>query len=217
MRRSRGFSVLEVLVSIAILAMLTGALLAFGMGLGDRRDRLMREGERAAVLARVFDRLERASLSALGPVRTGVDWAEVDGRGVWPSAEGVAGPIGPVDYAGRLSFSAASRELVWQEVGPSGQTIELRATDIEAVRVDRFEDLALTRGATPPVRVRVWLRALGLPEEEADGAAEQPVAAGPLEPIGRPADFVRTVSAREALPSASEPAPEPEPERERAP
>lgn len=195
----RGFSVLEVLVSIAVLALLTAALMAFGLGLGERRDRLVREGERAAVLSRVFERLERAALVTPGPVRSGEDWVEVPGRGVWPSLEEGQGPIGPSDFVGRLSYSAVDRELVWQETGGGGQSFELRATDIEAVRVDRFEDLAVAGGSTPPLRVRVWLRPIGLPQDPDDSLAGVPLEGGPeavpmpAEPVGRPADFVRTV------------------------
>lgn len=199
MNGRRGFTMLEVMVSIAILALLTAALLAFGLRLGDRRDRVMFEGERAATLSRVFNRMERAALGAQEPLRWGEDWLEIDSRGVWPSFEGGAGPIGPVEVAGRLSYSAGERELLWEEVGPGGRRIELRAADIEALRVDRFEDLPLARGAAAPLRVRVWLRPLGLPETDGrtrneDGGLDAPRGGvGPMEPVGRPADFVRAV------------------------
>ncbi|MFI4882315.1 MAG: type II secretion system protein J [Phycisphaerales bacterium JB064] len=162
MRRvPRAFTILEVMISIAILAMLTAALMTFGFSLGERRDRLMREGERGAMLSRVMDRVERVSASARRPASTGSSWLEIKGRGVWPEAGESGVPAGPVGFTGRLEFSRDEGELVWRETSELGEEVELVIGDVEAVLVDRFDDLVTTSGSRPPVRVSIWLAAVG--------------------------------------------------------
>ncbi len=174
--RAGGFTMLEVMISIAILALLSAALITFTFGLGGRRDRLTREGERGAMLARVLDRLERTASSAEEPASIGSDWLEVDGRGVWPAADRAGVPAGTVGYTGRLKFSPDRKELAWRERAETGGEVELLVGDIEAVLVDRFDDLVTTLGSRPPVRVCVWLAPVGrvvprVEEEDApDGA-----------------------------------------------
>ncbi|GIW73977.1 MAG: hypothetical protein KatS3mg103_0499 [Phycisphaerales bacterium] len=148
------------MVSIAILALLSAALMGFAFGLGGRRDRLVDEGQRAEALARVVERLERAVAGAHGPVRTGGDWVEVVGRAVWPSVE--AGKVGlPGELSARLGYEPGRRRLVWHEQGPQGEAMELVVPGVEAVAVDRFEEVVTATGSRPPVRVRVWLEAPG--------------------------------------------------------
>ncbi|UYV11805.1 MAG: prepilin-type N-terminal cleavage/methylation domain-containing protein [Phycisphaera sp.] len=159
--RQRGFTMLEVMVSIAILSVLSAALITFGFGLAGRRDRLVREGERGAVLARVLDRLERTTASAEEHARHGEDWLELSGRGVWPATDRAGVPAGPVGYSARLSYSKYTGELAWRESTDSGETVELVVGDIEAVLVDHFDDLVTTSGSQPPLRVCVWLAPTG--------------------------------------------------------
>lgn len=175
MTRSRGaggFTILEVMVSIAILALLVSALLAFGFGLGSRRDRLIREGERGATLARVVERVERLGSTARRPASLGDHWLEIRGRAVWPELGGSGVPAGPEACTGRLEFSADERQLVWRETNERGGALELVVPEIEAVLMDRFEDLALASGARAPVRVSLWLGAVG----NAPPARDEPAA-----------------------------------------
>ena len=163
-RSPRAFTILEVMVSIAILSMLTAALMAFSFGLGERRDRLMREGERGAMLARVMDRLERTASTSRRPARTGAQWLEISGRGVWPAAVGPGArgvPAGPGGVACRLEFDRDARSLTWRETSDAGEEMTLTIGDVEAVLVDRFDDLVTASGSQPPVRVSIWLAAVG--------------------------------------------------------
>ena len=172
MRRARAFTILEVMVSIAILALLASALMAFSFGLGDRRDRLMREGERGAMLARVVDRLERAASTARRAAGTGERWLEVSGRGVWPTGGQPGVPTGPVGFTGRLEFVPDSGELVWRETSEDGEELMLIVPGVEAVLVDRFDDLVTASSGRPPVRVSIWLAGLGEPAPTAAAAAD---------------------------------------------
>lgn len=160
-RAPRAFTILEVMVSIAILAMLTAALMTFGFGLGERRDRLMREGERGAMLSRVMDRLERTAATSRGPAKTGEDWLEVSGRGVWPASSASGGPAAPVGVACRLEFDRDAGRLTWRETSDAGEEMTLTIGDVEAVLVDRFDDLVTASGSRPPVRLSIWLAAVG--------------------------------------------------------
>jgi len=155
------FTIMEVMVSIAILAMLVSALLTFSFGLGARRDRLVREGDRGATLARVMDRLERLASTSRSQASTGSDWLEVAGRGVWPEATRSGVPAGPVECTGRLSFDAEPGELTWREQSAGGSSFELVVADVEAVLIDRFDDLVTSAGAQPPIRVSIWLAPVG--------------------------------------------------------
>ncbi len=155
--RTCGFTMLEVMISIAILAMLSAALITFGFGLAGRRDRLVREGDRSAVLARVLDRIERTASSAEEDARHGEDWLELSGRGVWPATDRAGVPAGPVGYTGRLRYTKDTGELTWREAAETGESVELVVGDIEAVLVDHFDDLVTTSGSRPPLRVCVWL------------------------------------------------------------
>lgn len=185
MRRihARGFTMLEVMISIAILALLSAALITFGFGLAGRRDRLVREGERGAVLARVLDRVERAAGSAEEHARHGEDWLELSGRGVWPAADRAGVPAGPVGYTGRLSYSQYTGELVWREATENGESVELVVGDIEAVLVDHFEDLVTMSGSQPPLRVCVWLARPGWEPPTPDDPEAVGEDGEPLEPV----------------------------------
>jgi|GEM_PF-5737515 len=165
---------LEVMISIAILAMLSAALITFGFGLAGRRDRLVREGDRGAVLARVLDRIERTAASAEVNARHGEDWLELSGWGVWPVADRAGVPAGPVGYTGRLSYSQYTGELVWREATDGGESVDLVVGDIEALLVDHFDDLVTMSGSQPPLRVCIWLARPGW----------EPTPAEDLEPIG---------------------------------
>jgi type II secretory pathway pseudopilin PulG len=173
---------LEVMISIAILAMLSAALITFGFGLAGRRDRLVREGDRAAVLARVLDRVERTVASAEEPARNGEDWLELSGRGVWAATDRAGVPVGPVGYAGRLSYDKDTGELSWREVAESGDSVELVVGDVEAVLVDRFDDLVTTSGSQPPLRVSVWLARPGWEPEAAEDVEPIDEGGEPVEP-----------------------------------
>lgn len=178
--RCRGFTMLEVMISIAILSILSAALITFGFGLAGRRDRLVREGDRGAVLARVLDRVERTAASAGEHARHGEDWLELSGRGVWPATDRAGVPAGPVGYSGRLSYSKYTGELVWREATDSGETVELVVGDIEAVLVDHFDDLVTSSGSQPPLRVCVWLAPTGW----------EPTPPEDLEPIGEDGELI---------------------------
>lgn len=147
---------LEVMIAIAILAVLSAALITFTFGLAGRRDRLVREGERSAMLARVLDRVERLAATAPDHARHGEDSFELRGRGIWPAAGRSGVPAGPSDVTGRLSFSEDAQEITWRET--SGvESVELVVTDIEAIYVDRFDELVTASGSRPPLRLCVWL------------------------------------------------------------
>lgn len=214
MTRRRGFTMLEVMVSIAILAILSAALITFTFGLGGRRDRMVREGERAAMLARVLDRVERAASVSPGHGGHGTDWLEVEGRGVWPAAGRAGVPAGPVGFTGRLSFAKDAGELTWVERTEAGDSMELVVGDVEAVLVDHFDDLVTTSGSRPPLRVCVWLAPVGQRASEPEPMDELAEAALPDgEPAlmmeeellpERPADLVFVVAGPMV---ASEPGP----------
>lgn len=197
---------LEVMIAIGILAILSAALITFTFGLAGRRDRLVREGERAAMLARVLDRVERVAAASSERARHGEDWFELSGRGVWPAAGRAGVPAGPVGYSGRLGFDKDAGELTWTETSDAGETVELVVADIEAVLVDRFDDLVTASGREPPLRVFAWLAPVdrqrqtpeagdaagGGPGAEMDQAMELP-GLEELELPERPADFVYVV------------------------
>ena len=145
------------MVSIAILAVLTSALMTFGFGLADRRDRLVREGERGASLARVLERLERLASTSRRPARFGDTWLDVQGRGVWPASGEAGVPAMPVECIARLEFDPDALELTWRETNPLGDEMVLVVRDVEALWIDRFEDVVTTSGGQPPVRLSLWL------------------------------------------------------------
>lgn len=204
--RTGGFTMLEVMISIAILAILSAALITFGFGLAGRRDRLVREGDRGAVLARVLDRVERTASSAESVARHGEDWLELSGRGVWPVSDRAGVPAGPVGYTGRLSYSRSTGELVWRESTDVGGTMELVVVGIEAVRVDQFDGLVTMSGSEPPLRVCVWLARPGWEPASAVGMEATGSGVEPFEPDAmfddleeaelpdRPADIVFVVA-----------------------
>lgn len=177
--RARGFTMLEVMIAIGILVILTAALITFTFGLAGRRDRLVREGERGATLARVLDRLERVAATSSEQARHGDDWLELQGRGVWPAAGRAGVPAGPVGFTGRLSFAEGAGELAWTETSVTGESIELVVTDIEAVWVDHFEDLVTASGSRPPLRVSLWLAPVGRGATGGDEAEDELAAMAP--------------------------------------
>lgn len=158
--RRRGFTMLEVMIAIGILAVLSAALITFTFGLAGRRDRLVREGERSAMLARVLDRVERLAATAPDHARHGEDSFELRGRGVWPAAGRSGVPAGASDVAGQLSFSEDAEEITWRETS-GGESVELVVTDVEAVYVDHFEELVTASGSRPPLRLCIWLAPVG--------------------------------------------------------
>lgn len=171
--RSRsGFTMLEVMIAIAILAVLSAALITFTFGLAGRRDRLVREGERSAMLARVLDRVERLAATAPNHARHGGDSFELRGRGIWPAAGRSGVPAGPSDVTGRLSYSEDDQQITWRETR-GGESVELVVTDIEAIYVDHFDELITASGSQPPLRLCVWLAPVGREREtDAEELAE---------------------------------------------
>jgi prepilin-type N-terminal cleavage/methylation domain-containing protein len=201
---ARGFTMLEVMISIAVLAILSAALITFTFGLGGRRDRMVREGERGAMLARVLDRVERAASTAHDHAGHGPDWLELEGRGVWPAAGRAGVPAGPVGFTGRLAFAKDAGELTWTETTEAGDSMALVVRNIEAVVVDHFDDLVTASGSQPPLRVCVWLapvgRAAPQPQEE-DAPDGEAMPGDPSAPLmdedalpERPADVVFVVA-----------------------
>ncbi|MEQ8318603.1 MAG: type II secretion system protein [Phycisphaerales bacterium] len=196
--RVRGFTMLEVMIAIGILAVLSAALITFTFGLAGRRDRLVREGERSAMLARVLDRVERLAATASHHARHGEDFFELRGRGIWPAAGRSGVPAGASDVTGRLSFSEDAEEITWRETSGS-ESVELVVTDVEAVYVDHFEELVTASGSRPPLRLCIWLAPVDRqrqvdPEEELDErfAPERSLFDEPELPE-RPADVVFVV------------------------
>ena len=213
---------LEVMIAIAILAVLSAALITFTFGLAGRRDRLVREGERSAMLARVLDRVERLAATAPDHARHGEDSFELRGRGIWPAAGRSGVPAGPSDVTGRLSFSEDAQEITWRETS-GGESVELVVTDIEAIYVDRFDELVTASGSRPPLRLCVWLAPVDRQreadaEELADAALESGLSPerslfDELELPERPADVVFVVGdpLGKALGGGSQPAPADDP------
>lgn len=195
---------LEVMIAIGILVILSAALITFTFGLAGRRDRLVREGERAATLARVMDRVERLAATSSERARHGEDWLELSGRGVWPAAGRAGVPAGPVGYSGRLGFDKDAGELTWTETSDAGDTVELVVADIEAVLVDRFDDLVTASGSEPPLRVFAWLAPVDRQRPAIEAGDRSVAEIDPamdipgleeLELPERPADFVFVVGA----------------------
>ncbi len=182
--RRHAFTIMEVMVSIAILSLLVSALMTFGFGLADRRDRLVREGDRSATLARVMDRIERLVSTAVDQPRVGTETLQIVGRGVWPQSGRAGVPAGPVRCTGRLSFDADAMELSWQETSDTGEEFELLVSDVQAIYIDRFEELVTTSGAQPPIRLSLWLAPVG---DEAqlvvDNLEDDPFAIDEFEPL----------------------------------
>ncbi|MEQ9096827.1 MAG: type II secretion system protein [Phycisphaerales bacterium] len=198
-----GFTMLEVMVAIGILVVLSAALITFTFGLAGRRDRLVREGERAAMLARVLDRVERIAATAPDHARHGDDWLELRGRGVWPAVGRAGVPAGPMDFTGRLAFSEDAGELTWTETNSRGESVELVVTDVQAVLVDHFDDLVTASDRQPPLRVCLWLAPVGVARAPADReSSEMPAPQPEMEMPGldeallpeRPADVAFVVA-----------------------
>lgn len=182
MRRC-GFSLLEVVLGLAILSLLAASVLAFTYGVGERRQRLAYEGRRLEALSRVMDRLERAAAGAVEPPTISGGTLEVESAGVWPALGSAGVPVSPEPFTGRLRF--ARGELRWGERSEDGRTLELAVAGVQAVAFSRFRGTAVGRGSGGPVRVSIWLapyepEPVTLTTDQPPDAAQDAIADAPM-------------------------------------
>ncbi|MEO1008176.1 MAG: type II secretion system protein [Planctomycetota bacterium] len=222
-RSGRGLTLLEVIVAIGLLALLSGSILAFSYGLGQRRERLAIEGARLAAIDRILDRVEMVAGSATSSATPRGDTLALSGRAVWPVAPARGLPVAPADISAELRYDAEAGELRWRE-SAAGGTMELAAGGIEHVLLDGFEDLDAPRGARLPARVCIWLAAievddgvtLSTDEDPLGGPPEDDLPLAPFDGLddedelpARPPDIVRAVLPLPAPPRRDAPALEP--------
>lgn len=195
-RARRAFSLLEMLVAIALLAVLLGAVYAFTWNLFDRETRTLDEAAKSEASTTLFDRLEADLMSAVastgdGPgLVGGTERISIAHNGVLPGS-----PIAP--YADlqttTMSFDARTRRVTVTRTESSGSEADGDEAIPVPVRALRFryhdgrgwsDRFTSTRGLPAAVELAIWF---GEERDEAEGDADfDDFGAGPLgdEPAG---------------------------------
>lgn len=193
----RAFTLLEVLLAIALVAVLAGGVVSFLFGMLERREALTTESERRAVAGVVFEEVEGMlattmvtdSRGGAGIVGTGTTLT-VRGRGV-PVVAGAGARSGIGDEVGvEFAFDAASGEVRGTRLGPAGGTAEVVGGGAQSLRI-RYHDGREWRSEFDSAKAGVLPRAveISLWFGEADAEAEPP---------RRAPDRVRTIAVPDA-------------------
>lgn len=128
-RRGRAFTLMEVLLAVALAAGLAGAVMSFAWSLLDRRAALVEHGRRARGASLVLDRIERDLVGAMVAARGGEAGVRGTGtglrvlsRGVWLGGQG---DDRAADLQGsEIRFDAAAGRIVgrrWAGAEASGE------------------------------------------------------------------------------------------------
>ncbi len=187
--RQKGFTLLEVMVSLSLIALLTGAVMSFLWTLSARQAALGRASAEAQAADTLFDRIEGDLLGGIaGDPRLG---AGIDGtatrlrlltRGV-DLADGGVGDLQEAVFA----FSGGTLSLSRRPIGPGAEdtaaTAHPLADGLSRVRfryfdgrewVSRFNSATLRR-LPAAIEVELWRAGRG-PAPDSAGAAEAPSA-----------------------------------------
>ena len=177
-RRRGGFTLMEVLLALALAAGLAGAVMSFAWNLLDRRAALVEHARRTRGGAAVLDRIERDLIGAMVSARDGTAGVEgtatsvrVLSRGVWLSGDREGAPS---DLQGsEIRLDAGAGRIVGRRwAGPdAGGDEEVVAGGVRRVRLrylrgrEWVETFDSAREGTLPaaVEVAVWF---GEPEVE---------------------------------------------------
>jgi prepilin-type N-terminal cleavage/methylation domain-containing protein len=223
MKRTRGFTLLEVLLALGLIAMLAGGVMGFLLTLLNRRDGMNQRLVDAQSGAALLDRIESDILCGLAG--DGGSGAGISGtttslhvltRGVaLPVEPGMSGASKAGDRQGsEYVFDAASgvlRARRWMSgEGTAAGEFEVVSGHLEAVRLSYFDgetwrgsfDSAAADGLPVAVEVAIWF---GVPRPPEDGpvaspesgdtteAADASVAAKPSAPPRREPDRIRVI------------------------
>lgn len=171
-RGHNAFTLVEVLVSLALLAVLSGVLLGFGAGLSERRARVQRVSEVQGGLDMVFHAIDHALTAA-----------DANAGGVSVSASGVSITSRAITTGERteefgtlsVSFDAGTRELTLENSRLGGRRV-VAGVERAEFRAETGSGWGAYSGSGLPraVEVSVWL------------SSEGPVEAAEADPLEEP-------------------------------
>lgn len=174
---TRGFSLLEALVGVAIATAFLGAIAVFTTNLGDSRARLARSSREIECAETVFSAIERACASAVvsgGPQGAGIVGNEASVR-IVRSAIGLGRDGQPIFSelgATAVSFDSGSRRISLQNGGSADMIgAPVREMRVRYLAVDGWQDAFDTSegvGFPVGIEVSIWFDRGGS-DESGDG------------------------------------------------
>lgn len=171
LQSGRGMTLIEVLAALAILVVLSAAVIGFFISVNDRRDQLVRLAAQQRGMAVLFDRLESSLLSGVALAPDGTPGVRGDGASITVVTRGVTGAIiGDPALADAealtFAFDEASHTCVCTLKVEGAEAIrEVVADGVERMRFRYSDgrswstdyDAVAASGLPSAVEISVWL------------------------------------------------------------